>query len=75
MRRFEDWESELRYRVARIGNDGAGEDEKRAGGVYDMSLDIMNRLEEKVGRLWSDEEREVMVDTLYNAIKYGVGVE
>ena len=68
MRRFENWGDELRYRVERIGNDGQGEDEKHAGGVYDMALDIATRIE-------TGKDFDEVVDIIYNAIKYGKGVE
>lgn len=75
MRRFENWSDELRYRVERIGNDGQGEDEKYAGGVYDMALDIVAAMESEVGRLWDDDEAEAMVEVIYNTIKYGDNIK
>lgn len=65
MRRFESWGDELRYRVERIGVDGQGEDEKYAGGVYDMALDMVEHIE---GYNLTDDE---LVDYIYSAIKYG----
>ena len=81
MRRFENWEDELRYRVERVGNDGQGEDEEHAGGVYDMALDIA----EMTHRIFIDNNTQNDIadayfpDTeiacaIYDAIKYGKGV-
>lgn len=72
MRRFENWGDELRYRVERIGNDGQGEDEKNAGGVYDIARDIAVNIEWKVGQEFDDIDS--VVDIIYDAIKYGKGV-
>ena len=82
MKRFENWADELRYRVGRIGNDGQGEDEKGAGGVYDMAQDITEMVYEilvknndkgEVDKLYyPDTEIECAI---YDAIKYGKGVE
>lgn len=81
MRRFENWGDELRYRVERIGNDGQGEDEKYAGGVYDMALDIAeiahrifidnNTLNDIGDAYFPDTE---IACAIYDAIKYGKGV-
>lgn len=81
MRRFENWGDELRYRVERIGNDGQGEDEKYAGGVYDMALDIAemahkifienNTLNDIADAYFPDTE---IACAIYDAIKYGKGV-
>lgn len=73
MRRFESWGDELRYRVERVGNDGCGDDEKHAGGVYDMAIDIATGIERQVGREFDDIDS--VVELIYNAIKYGKGVE
>lgn len=72
MRRFENWGDELRYRVERIGNDGAGDDEKHAGGVYDMAIDIATGIEQQAGREFDDIDS--VVELIYNAIKYGKGI-
>ena len=73
MKRFENWSDELRYRVERVGNDGAGDDEKHAGGVYDMAIDIAVAIENKIGREFDDIDG--VVDIIYNAIKYGDKIE
>jgi len=73
MRRFENWGDELRYRVERIGNDGQGEDEKHAGGVYDMATDIATEIEREIGK--DLDNKDGVIDVIYNAIKYGKGVE
>ena len=73
MKRFENWSDELRYRVERIGNDGAGEDEKYAGGVYDMAIDIATGIESLTEQKFDDKDS--VVELIYNAIKYGNGVE
>lgn len=70
MNRFDEWPDELRYRVMRVEPD-----EKYAGGVYDMALDIMTAMESEVGRLWNDAEAEAMLQVIYNSIKYGDNIE
>lgn len=74
MRRFENWGDELRYRVERIGNDGQGEDEKYAGGVYDMATDIAIAIEERLNKSFENDEIDEVIETIYDAIKYGKGV-
>lgn len=71
MRRFNNWSDELRYRVERIGNDGAGNDEKHAGGVYDMATDIAIAIEGIVERQFDDNKIDEVIECIYNAIKYG----
>ena len=82
MRRFEDWENELMYRVKRIGNDGAGDDEKYAGGVYDMALDmtemiynifVENNTNNDIADTYFPETE--IASAIYDAIKYGKGVK
>lgn len=79
MRRFENWGDELRYRVERIGNDGAGEDEAHAGGVYDMAMDladtIYSELDSRTGTKLDSIDLDIITDILYNGVKYGKGVE
>ena len=55
-----------------MGNDGQGEDEKNAGGVYDMARDIAVNIEWKVGQEFDDIDS--VIDIIYDAIKYGKGV-
>ena len=81
MRRFENWGDELKYRVERVGNDGCGDDEEYAGGVYDMALDIAemahrifinnNTLNNIADAYFPDTE---IACAIYDAIKYGKGV-
>lgn len=71
MKRFDNWADELRYRVERIGNDGLGEDEKGAGGVYDMAISIAVAIEGGIGKQFDDKEIDKVIEIIYNAIKYG----
>lgn len=73
MRHFHEWEDELWYRVKRVGNDGAGDDEKHAGGVYDMAIAIAIAIENEIGREFEDIDK--VVGIIYDAIKYGKYVE
>lgn len=82
MKRFENWGDELRYRVERIGKDGLGEDEKYAGGVYDMALDLTDKIYRAfleandlndLGDTHFPDDK--ITDILYDGIKYGKGVE
>ena len=81
MKRFDNWVDELRYRVGRVGVDGQGEDEKEAGGVYDMALGITDLVYETLVKNNSKSEVDKLYypDTeiacaIYDAIKYGKGI-
>lgn len=66
MRHFNEWQDELRYRVMRVEPD-----EKHQNGVYDMATDIAVAIEGRIGRQFDDKEIDEVIETIYNAIKYG----
>lgn len=66
MRHFNEWQDELRYRVMRVEPD-----EKYQNGVYDMAIDIAVAIEGRIGRQFDDKEIDEVIETIYNAIKYG----
>ena len=69
------WTHELYHKVAQIGTEGYGEDEKYAGGVYDMYIDIAQSIERVVGHEFDNKDIDNVVEVIYNAIKYGEGVD
>lgn len=61
------WENELLYRLQYKDY----EDEKYAKGMYDMAIDIAVAIEGVIGKAFDDKDIDMVVETIYNAIKYG----